>query len=132
VHHAAGILESLLTISHEQLVIDNEIIGMAIRAVRGIEVSEDTLAFDAIREAAESGNFLTSEHTLKFMRSEYVLPELADRRLRKDWEELGMEDIRTKARRRARDILGEGPGIIALSRETDREIRERFPIHSFS
>ncbi len=132
VHHAAGILESLLTISYEQLIIDNEIIGMAIRAVRGIEVSEDTLAFDAIREAAESGNFLASEHTLEFMRSEYVLPELADRRLRKDWEELGMEDIRTKARRKARDILGEGPGTIALSREIDREIRERFPIHSFT
>jgi len=129
IHHAAGILESLLTISHEQLIIDNEIIGMAVRAVRGIEVSEDTLAFDAIREAAAAGNYLASEHTAEFMRSEYLQPTLADRKLRKEWEEMGMEDIRTKARKKALDILEQGSGIAAISKEVDREIRQRFPIH---
>jgi trimethylamine--corrinoid protein Co-methyltransferase len=129
VHHAAGILESLLTISHEQLIIDNEIIGMAVRAVRGIEVSEDTLALDAIREAASAGNYLASEHTAQFMRSEYLQPTLADRKLRKDWEEMGMEDIRTKARKKALDILGRGSGVTAISRAVDKEIRRRFPIH---
>jgi len=129
VHHAAGMLESLLTISPEQLVIDNEIIGMAMRAVRGIEVNEDTLAFDAIQEAASEGHFLYSTHTTEFMYSEYVVPSLADRSLRKDWEELGMEDIRIKARRQAREILEQGPGVAALSRELDQRIRERFPIH---
>jgi trimethylamine--corrinoid protein Co-methyltransferase len=129
IHHAAGILESLLTISPEQLIIDNEIIGMAVRAVRGIEVSEDTLAFDAIREAAVAGNYLASEHTAEFMRSEYLQPTLADRKLRKEWEEMGMEDIRTKARKKALDILEQGSGIAAISREVDRKIRKRFPIH---
>lgn len=128
IHHAAGILESLLTISHEQLIIDNEIIGMAVRAVRGIEVSEDTLAFDAIREAASAGNYLASEHTAEFMRSEYLQPMLADRKLRRDWEELGMEDIRTRARNKALDILQSDPGAAAISKEMDREIRQRFPI----
>jgi trimethylamine---corrinoid protein Co-methyltransferase len=129
IHHAAGILESLLTISPEQLIIDNEIIGMAMRAVRGIEVSEDTLAFDAIREAASEGNYLTSEHTAEFMRSEYLQPTLADRKLRREWEEMGMEDIRTKARKTALDILDQGSGIASISRKVDREIRKRFPIH---
>lgn len=129
VHHAAGMLESLLSISHEQLIIDNEIIGMALRAVRGIEVSEDTLAFDEIREAASAGNYLASEHTARHMRSEYLQPTLADRKLRSEWEEMGMEDIRTKARRKALDILGQGSGVTALSREVDRDIRKRLPIH---
>jgi trimethylamine--corrinoid protein Co-methyltransferase len=131
VHHAAGMLESLLTISHEQLVIDNEIIGMAMRAVRGIEVSEDTLAFDAIKEAASIGHFLYSEHTAEFMYSEYVVPSLADRRRRKDWEEMGMEDIRAKARRTALEVLQQDPGVTAITRELDRDIRERLPIHPF-
>jgi trimethylamine--corrinoid protein Co-methyltransferase len=128
VHHAAGILESLLTISHEQLIIDNEIIGMAVRAVRGIEVSEDTLGLDAIREAAAAGNYLGSEHTAEFMRSEYLQPALADRKLRKEWEEMGMEDIRTKARKRALDIIEQAPAL-TISGEVDRSIRKRFPIH---
>jgi trimethylamine--corrinoid protein Co-methyltransferase len=132
VHHAAGMLESLLTISPEQLVIDNEIIGMAMRAVRGIEVSEDTLAFDAIREAAAVGHFLFSEHTTEFMYSEYVVPSLADRRPRKDWEDMGMEDIRAKARKQAREILAREPEAVSLSRELDRKIRERLPIRPFA
>jgi trimethylamine--corrinoid protein Co-methyltransferase len=132
VHHAAGMLESLLTISPEQLVIDNEIIGMALRAVRGIEVSEDTLAFDAIREAATVGHFLFSEHTTEFMYSEYVVPSLADRRPRKDWEDMGMEDIRAKARKQAREILAREPEAASLSRELDRKIRERLPIRPFA
>jgi hypothetical protein len=40
-----------------------------------------------------------------------------------------MEDIRTKARKKALDILDQGSGIAAISREVDREIRKRFPIH---
>lgn len=129
IHHAAGILESLLTISGEQLIIDNEIIGMAMRAVRGIEVSEDTLAFEAIQEAVAEGNYLTLEHTAQYMRSEYLQPTLADRKLRKDWEEMGMEDIRTKARKKALDILQQEPGVSAITKKMDRAIRKRFPIH---
>lgn len=130
IHHAAGILESLLTISHEQLIIDNEIISMAIRAVRGIEVNEDTLAFDVIEEFGATGNYLFSEHTVEYMRSEFVLPTLADRNLRQTWEEMGMEDIREKARKKAKQILSESSWKNELPAEVDREIRKKFPIHS--
>jgi trimethylamine--corrinoid protein Co-methyltransferase len=127
IHHAAGMLESLLTVSHEQLVIDNEIIGMAARAVRGIEVDEDRLAFDAIREAALEGNYLTSDHTMAHLRSEFFEPMLADRNDREKWEELGAQDIRDKARDKARDLLASAPAC-RLPEGVDRAIRERFPI----
>jgi len=42
VHDAAGLLEGSITFSLEQLIIDDEINGMALRAARGIEVNEDT------------------------------------------------------------------------------------------
>jgi trimethylamine--corrinoid protein Co-methyltransferase len=129
IHHAAGILESLLTVSHEQFIIDNEIISMAVRAVRGIEVNEDTLAYDVIKEYGMTGNYLFSEHTVEYMRSEFVIPTLADRNQRQIWEELGMEDIREKARKKATEIVRETAWEDALPKELDREVRKRFPIH---
>ncbi|MFP4055484.1 MAG: trimethylamine methyltransferase family protein [Candidatus Brocadiia bacterium] len=131
IHHAAGMLESLLTINYEQLVIDNEILGMALRAVRGIEVDEDTLAYDVIEEMAPQGNYLASEHTVRFVRTEYLEPMLADRSDRETWESLGMEGINEKARERVRDILSNGPSAAPrepLPQDLDREIRKRFSI----
>jgi len=131
IHHAAGILESLLTISHEQLVIDNEIIGMARRAVRGIDVNVDKLAFSAIRQAALNGNYLESEHTLDYLNEEFIEPMLADRGAREDWERLGKLGVGEKARKRAQAILEaaaqrEQPTLV--SRQTDKSIRQRFKI----
>jgi trimethylamine--corrinoid protein Co-methyltransferase len=131
IHHAAGILESLLTISHEQLVIDNEIIGMARRAVRGIDVNVDKLAFSAIREVGPGGTFLEADHTFDHLNEEFFEPMLADRSDRRDWESTGMDGIVEKARRRVLAILehkrsGRGAGLIP--RQMEKRIRERFRI----
>ena len=131
IHHAAGILESLLTISHEQLVIDNEIIGMARRAVRGIDVGVDKLALRTIQEVGPGGNYVTSEHTLDYLNEEFFEPMLADRSAREDWEQMGMEGIGEKAHRRAREILDaarQRRDSSLISRQTDRHIRQRFKI----
>ena len=44
IHDAAGLIEFALTASYKQYVIDDEIIGMTMRAVRGIDVSDETIA----------------------------------------------------------------------------------------
>jgi trimethylamine--corrinoid protein Co-methyltransferase len=131
IHHAAGILESLLTISHEQLVIDNEIIGMARRAVRGIDVNVDKLAFATIRQAQPGGTYVESEHTLDYLNEEFTEPMLADRSDREDWERMGMEGIGDKARRRARTILEAArrrDESSLIERQIDKRIRQRFKI----
>jgi trimethylamine---corrinoid protein Co-methyltransferase len=73
---AAGLLEDALTSSAEQLVIDNDILGMIFRAVRGIEVTPDTLAVETILNVAPKGSYLDSLHTRTFMRKEYFQPKL--------------------------------------------------------
>jgi trimethylamine--corrinoid protein Co-methyltransferase len=73
---AAGLMQDALTSSAEQLVIDNEILGMIYRAVRGIEVSADTLALETIMNVGPAGNYLTEMHTRAFMRKEYFQPRL--------------------------------------------------------
>jgi len=105
IHDAAGLLEFAMTVAYEQYVMDNEIIGMALRAVRGIEVNEDTLAFEVIRKVGAGGNFLSEHHTVKHMRSEFFYPKVADRRSRARWEAAGATNARERARSMAKEIL---------------------------
>ena len=129
VHHAAGMLESLLTVSAEQMVIDDEIIAMARRAIRGIEVTGDRLAFDAIQAVGPGGNYLTQEHTMRYLRGEFLEPALADRNMRETWEQTGMKGIREKANERARNILKEAnTRPPCIPDEADTRIREQFNI----
>ena len=127
IHHAAGMLESMKAVAYEQYVIDNEIIGMALRLLKGIRIDEETLGLDAIREAGPGGNYLSSPHTVKFMRQEYFRPAVADRRNREAWEAAGALDGRERARNWSKKIL-ETHRPAAIDPEIDGEIRKRFTI----
>jgi len=128
IHHAAGMLESMLTVAYEQFVIDNDINGMALRALQGIELSDETLALDVIKAVGPGGNYLTQRHTLKYARSdEFYIPTGADRNSRVVWEKAGEKDAREKAREIARGILNqERPQLIPA--KSDSQIRRRFDI----
>jgi trimethylamine--corrinoid protein Co-methyltransferase len=89
IHDAAGLMEFALTVCYEKYVIDNEILGMVMRAVDGIKVDDDTLAFDLIKEVGPGGNFVTAQHTRRFMRDEHYQPTLSDRDSREEWEAKG-------------------------------------------
>ena len=82
IHDAAGLLEMCQTVAYEKYVVDNEIIGMAKRAIRGIEVNDDTLALDTIEKVGPGGEFLTDEHTYRHMKSEFFQPQVSDRKPR--------------------------------------------------
>jgi len=77
IHDAAGLMEFDLTVSYEKLVVDNEILGMARRVLRGIEVNDDTLATELLIEKGPGKDFLAEEHTVKHMRQEFFIPRLA-------------------------------------------------------
>jgi len=85
IHDAAGLMEFAMTVSYEKYVIDNEILGMVMRAVEGIKVDDDTLAFDLIKQAGPGGNFVAARHTRRFMRSEHYQPSLSDRNSQEEW-----------------------------------------------
>ena len=126
IHHAAGMLEDMSTIAYEQFVIDNELLGIAMRAVRGIEVDDDTLALDVIDRVGPGGHYLMEEHTLRYMRTEHYYPSAVfDRQGREAWEEAGGTDAWTRAKEIARRILAEHQPE-ALDPATDAWIRERF------
>jgi trimethylamine--corrinoid protein Co-methyltransferase len=105
IHDAAGLMEFALTMSCEKLVIDNEILGIAMRAVKGIEVNDETLAFDEIKRAGPGGHFISSRHTRAYMREEHYEPTLSNREFRETWEEHGSKDVFQKAQERVEEIL---------------------------
>jgi len=97
IHDAAGLMEFAMTVCYEKFVIDNEILGMVMRAVEGIRVDDDTLAFDLIKQVGPGGNFVTAKHTRQFMRSEHYQPSLSDRESREEWETEGKKTSWEKA-----------------------------------
>jgi trimethylamine---corrinoid protein Co-methyltransferase len=127
-HHSAGMLESMLTVAPEQFVIDDEIIGMACKVLKGIEVDAEHLALDVIDTVGPAGNFMMSPHTMKFMRQEYFQGNgVSDRRSRPQWEQAGQVDTRERARQIARKLLAEEhtPYIPA---DIDKAMRSKFNI----
>ncbi len=105
IHDAAGLMEFALTVSYEKFVIDNEILGMVMRAVEGIKVNDDTLAFDLIKQVGPGGNFVTAKHTRRLMRSEHYQPSLSDRDSREDWEAKGGRLTWQRAAERVAEIM---------------------------
>jgi trimethylamine--corrinoid protein Co-methyltransferase len=102
---AAGLLEDALTSSAEQLVIDNEILGMIFRAVRGIGVTGDSLGLETIMRVGIGGSYLTEPHTLAHMRHEYFQPRLAFRPGAAGMQAAGVETVVEAARDRVQAIL---------------------------
>jgi len=125
IHDAAGLMEFDLTVSYEKLVIDDEIIGMCLRVLRGIEVTDETLALDVIQQVGPGGDFLGQEHTVRHMRTEFFTPTVADRQHREQWEAAGGPDVLARAHRRVLKILAEHEPQ-GLPPEIDRKIRARF------
>jgi trimethylamine--corrinoid protein Co-methyltransferase len=89
--HAVGILDSYNTASYEQLIIDNEIVGYVKRIMRGVDVNEETLAYEVIKEVGPRGNFLLEEHTLDHFRDEFYQPTLSTRQAYGVWEKNGRD-----------------------------------------
>ncbi|MCJ7816052.1 MAG: trimethylamine methyltransferase family protein [Xanthomonadales bacterium] len=128
VSESAGMLGSLMALSLEAMVIDNDMLGAVLRTVRGIEVNEETLSYHVIEQVVNGeGHYLRAEQTLALMRTEYEYPALADRRTPGEWEFAGSPDIRKLAGQRVKSILSTHyPEYIDPA--IDAKIREIFPI----
>jgi len=128
IHHAAGMLESLMTVSYEQYVIDNEIIGYVCKAMKGIDVDPEHLALEVIDAVGPGGNYFTQGHTLQHLRSEFCYGfGLSDRSSREKWEDAGSKDARERAREITRQVL-EKDEVSYIPDPVDKKIKEEFNI----
>lgn len=92
--------------SLEKLVIDAEIIGMAKRLIQGIEVRDQPIALDLIREMGHDAEYFSHDHTFKWFKEEDYIPSmLIDRREPEDWEAQGAYNSLDRARMRVEELV---------------------------
>ena len=130
VYEAAGMHASLLGFCHESLILGDDLLGQAMRCVRGIEVSEDTVGLETMRATCLGGpgHYLGSDQTLSLMQTEYIYPVLADRSSPKEWQEKDRPDLIEQAVLRKEALIA-APTPAALPPELDAQIRQRLKIH---
>jgi len=122
VNHAGGELENTLAASYEKTVMDNELIAMARRVADGISVNQDTLAFEAIKNVGPRGDFLSSDNTFKYFRTEHFIPTVLDRDKYDIWEAAGGRTAEEKTGDMISDILNNHEQDIPLPDEAVREL----------
>ncbi len=124
---AAGVQASLMSVALESYVIDNDMLGGIMRSLKPLEISDDALSTEAIDSVVRSeGHFLGEADTYARMRSDFLYPDIADRRTAAEWEDDGARDIREVAIQKTRDILASHfPDHLAQADET---LREQFDI----
>ncbi len=104
-----GQTDFINTVRPDQMFIDNEIISLVRRMCRGIKVTDDTLAYDVIREIGPGGNYLAADHTVLNFRNELWFPKLFDRKVWSVWEDEGALDIAARASRKVIESKHEVP-----------------------
>lgn len=106
-----GMFATGMTCSHEQLIMDEEISAMCRRIVEGIDVTDETIAADLIEEIGPGpagDKYLTSEHTLRWLRSkEYLAPRVSVRGSYALWDASGRKDSYQLARERVKKLSQE-------------------------
>ncbi len=134
IYEAAGMHASLLGFCHESLILGDDLIGQALRSVRGIEVNDDTLAVEEIRKtclgedgSTAPGHYLGTEQTLELMQTEYLYPAVSDRTSPKEWEENDKPDLLAKATEKKYRILAHPA--IGFDAQLDADLRSEFAIH---
>ena len=120
---------SLLGFCLESLIIDNDMLGQCLRCVRGIEVTDQTIGIQVMKDVCMGGpgHYLGHDQTIGLMQTEYVYPALSDRSSPKEWEELGKPNLVVEAVKRKQKILTDfNPQHI--SPELDAKLRSSYEI----
>ena len=103
-----GMLDFESCQSLDKLVVDNEICGMVLRLIQGIEPKEDFPALPHFEELLAEKHLLISDHTRKYLRDEHYFPSMViDRANRSRWHEEGSRTLRGRARAEVERLLSE-------------------------
>jgi trimethylamine--corrinoid protein Co-methyltransferase len=121
--HDVGYIEYGTTSSMEMLVVADEVIRDVRFFMGGVEVSDRTLAREAIHRAKPGAGFLADDHTLDNWKWAQFRPSLIDRTRHARWVKQGSKDMTTRANQRARQILADHQ-VPALPEEAERVIAQ--------
>jgi len=105
----SGMFATGLTISLEQLILDDEINGIIRRLHRGIDVNENTIGAEVIKSVGPRGNFIIEDHTFEFLRSgEFREVKVSNTKNYDTWINAGAPTVVNNASIKAKEILKAG------------------------
>ncbi|MBW2409077.1 MAG: trimethylamine methyltransferase family protein, partial [Deltaproteobacteria bacterium] len=99
-----GMLDSALPWDYASAYLQNEFIDMVLKVVNGIQITDETMAMDVIRDVGPAGEFITHEHTYNNFKK-LSNPKLMNRDNRENWEAAGSQDIAELALEKSQEIL---------------------------
>ena len=119
---SCGLLSVDEIFSPVQMVIDDEMVSCLGRFARGFEVSEETLAFDLIRQVGPGGQFLATEHTARHFRSELWEPRVFSREMLAPWLRHGAGTDVDRAREIVHSLVRRDPMPVHISESLERTL----------
>jgi trimethylamine---corrinoid protein Co-methyltransferase len=131
--HAAGWLEGGLSVGYEKFVMDADQCGMMAVLQRGVDLSENGQALDAIRENGPGQHFLGAAHTLANFETAFYRSTIADNNSYEQWLEDGALDAPQRANRIWKRMLQEyveppiDPGVDEALQEFITRRKASFP-----
>ncbi len=125
--HGAGWLEGGLRASYEKFILDVDLLQMVQEFLTPLDLSEDALAIDAIRDVGPGGHFFGTPHTQNRYKTAFYSPVISDWRNFETWAEAGSPTAVEKANRVWKDRLAgyEEPALDPAIREELNEFVER-------
>ncbi len=115
-------------LSFEAFLIDDEMLSHVYRIIRGVEVTEETLGYQAIKHTVYGdGHFLGNMHTMEAMERDHFYPKLSDRIDPRSWEMEGKTDMWSRANTKARVILKDHQPAY-LSHAAERKLKSEYKL----
>lgn len=105
--HAAGWLENGLAAGYEKFVIDWDLLGMYHVWAKGLDLTDEAFAFDALQEVPPGGHFLGTQHTMRHFRTAFYRSEIFDYNSAEQWEINGALDTNQRANQKWKKLLAE-------------------------
>ncbi len=103
--HDVGYMDMGMICSTEMLVMGDEVIGMAKRFIRGLEVTAETLARSVIEQVGPGGHYLQEDHTYNHFKEQLWMPSLMARQGYDDWQQAGSKDMAQRIREKVIGII---------------------------
>ncbi|MGB7805011.1 MAG: trimethylamine methyltransferase family protein, partial [Actinomycetota bacterium] len=120
--HAAGWLEGGLTMGYEKFVMDLDQCGIMAAFAKGVDLSPNGQALDAIVENGPGQHFLGTAHTLANFESAFFRSSIADNNSFEQWEIEGSADSITRANTIWKKMLAEYEAPV-IDETVDEELR---------
>ena len=105
--HSAGWLEGGLRCSYEKTILDIDLLQMVAEFMTPLDLSEDALAIEAIRDVGPGGHFFGTPHTQERYKTAFYSPVLSDWRNFESWSEAGSPTALDKANKVWKQRLAE-------------------------